>query len=44
MNYSNVFQTYLYFENCMTNRASLLVLKKGILSWKDLSCFDVLLV
>lgn len=28
MDYRNVFQIYLNIENCMTNRASLQVLKK----------------
>ena len=30
MNCRNVFQIYLYLENCMTIRASLQVLEKGI--------------
>lgn len=29
MNYKNAFQINQYLENCMTNRASLEMLKKG---------------
>ena len=41
MKYRDVFQIDLNIENCMTNRASLQVLKKGEIYIRDLCCFDI---
>ena len=43
MNCRNAFQINMYFENCMTNRASLKVTKKKKYLQKKLRGFDVLL-